>query len=99
MHDRKLKFGILGCGAAGVLHAMAIVRCAETDLVMVADHNEKAARNSRGIKADGTGQPKINLTTTIHIRFVPVRCWYIGCPVIFLRGKNYEQRNRTLQSI
>jgi predicted dehydrogenase len=46
MHDRKLKFGILGCGAAGVLHAMAIVRCAETELVMVADHNEKAARNA-----------------------------------------------------
>jgi len=45
-HNKKLRFGVLGCGAAGVLHATAIVRCAETELVMVADHNEKAARNA-----------------------------------------------------
>jgi predicted dehydrogenase len=45
MQDKKLKFGILGSGAAGVLHAMAIARCDETELVMVADHNEKAAKD------------------------------------------------------
>jgi UDP-N-acetyl-2-amino-2-deoxyglucuronate dehydrogenase len=46
MHNRKLKFGILGCGAAGALHATAIAHCAQTELLMVADDNENAAKNA-----------------------------------------------------
>ena len=44
MEYRKIKFGLLGCGAAGQLHAMAISQCPETELVMVADIDERAAR-------------------------------------------------------
>jgi UDP-N-acetyl-2-amino-2-deoxyglucuronate dehydrogenase len=43
MGDRKVRFGVLGCGAAGQLHALAIARCPETELVLVADVDARAA--------------------------------------------------------
>jgi len=44
MH-KKIPFALIGCGAAGKVHAQAMVRSAAVELRLVIDSNEKAARS------------------------------------------------------
>jgi predicted dehydrogenase len=72
MSNAKLKFGLLGCGAAGMLHAEAIASCPETELVLVADVDERMAREVArryGVPHVGSAE---ELLADVHVAAVSI---------------------------